>query len=78
MSEIILQNIDKTLLLRLQERAQKYGFSIEEMVTDILYHALLPQPPQNVNLALAIQQRFEPLGGFELPVILNVQRRLPL
>jgi len=69
MSNITIQNFDDDLKNRLQKRAKYYGRSLEEEAKEILRSVLTENPPEALNLALAISRRFAHFGDFELPTI---------
>jgi plasmid stability protein len=66
MASITIRNLDDALKNRLRVRAAKHGRSMEEEVRHILRAALAKKEPESVNLAQAIRELFEPLGGVEL------------
>lgn len=77
-------SIDGPLEARLRAQAAEHNISIEDEVLRLLSEALLPEPafaqipetaPARKNLAQAIRDRFEPLGGVELD--LDWIRKLP-
>lgn len=67
MTQITLKNLDPQLTQHLQQRAWQNRRTIEAEITAILASVLNPLPPNEPNLASAIQQRFAEVGGVELP-----------
>ena len=68
MATITIRGLDESVKKRLQKRAAKHGRSMEAEAREILKVGLAtPEPEQ--NLAQAIRELFEPLGGVELPEI---------
>lgn len=69
-------SIDGPLEAKLRAHAAARHTSIEDEVVRLLRAALLPDPtPERKNLAEAVRDRFEPLGGVELD--LDWIRKLP-
>lgn len=69
MASITIKNIDTTLKTRLRKRAASSGRSMQAEARAILEAALeRKKKPAEGNLADAIRNRFEPLGGVELPI----------
>jgi len=66
MSSITIRNLDDGVKRRLRLRAAERGRSMEEEARDILRRALAEQPKVPGNLADAIREIIEPLGGVEL------------
>lgn len=78
MANLIIRNVDDSLLARLRERAEAHGRSIEEEAHCILRQGLAWAPnPQRVTFGDAIRALFEPLGGLELPEIEREPMRDP-
>ncbi|MFU8812959.1 MAG: FitA-like ribbon-helix-helix domain-containing protein [Balneolaceae bacterium] len=69
MASITIRNLDKNLKSQLKIRAAKHGRSMEEEVRNILKSAVATENPQEDNFAEAVQKRFAPFGGVELPEI---------
>jgi antitoxin FitA len=67
MSSITIRNLDEGLKRRLRIRAAERNRSMEEEARDILRCAPSEQPKVNDDLADAIRQLIEPLGGVDLP-----------
>ena len=69
MTNITLTSLAPQLTDRLQQRALQNGRTVEAEIAVILSSVLLPEPNQeaNLDLATAIEQRFSPLGAFDLP-----------
>ncbi len=63
---------------RLRVRAAIHGRSMEDEARDILRSALSTEDPRPRNLAQAIQERFGPLGGVDLPVVQREAIRAPV
>jgi plasmid stability protein len=68
MSSITIRNLDDGLKRRLRIRAAEQNRSMEE-ARDILRCALAEEPEVRGNLADAIRQIIEPLGGVDLSPI---------
>jgi antitoxin FitA len=66
MSSITIRNLDDGVKRRLRLRAAERNRSMEEEARDILRRALAEQPKVPGNLADAIREIIEPLGGVEL------------
>lgn len=66
MASITIRNLDDQTKERLRVRAASQRRSMEEEARNILRAALAKDAAKPRNLALAIRQRFEPLGGVEL------------
>lgn len=64
---IAIHNLDNDLQQTLQRRAATHGRSVEEEARAILWEVLRTTRDQGPNLAERLRQRFEPLGGLELP-----------
>jgi plasmid stability protein len=67
MSSITIRNLDDSVKRRLRLRAAERNRSMEEEARDILRCALAQEPEVRGNLADAIRQIIEPLGGVDLP-----------
>jgi plasmid stability protein len=65
-SSITIRNLDDRVKRRLRIRAAERNRSMEEEARDILCQALAEQPRVPGNLADAIRELIEPLGGVEL------------
>lgn len=70
MASITIRNLDEQTKARLRVRAAHRKRSMEEEARNILRAALAKETATPRNLAEAIRQRFQPLGGaeFRLPV----------
>lgn len=77
MASITIRNLDESLKARLRVRAARLGRSMEEEAREILRCALTERPAAARNLAEAIQRRFAPLGGVELPAVPRDDLRKP-
>ena len=66
MASITIRNLDEQTKERLRVRAAYQRRSMEDEARHILRAALADGPKTPRNLARAIRQRFEPLGGVEL------------
>jgi plasmid stability protein len=73
-ASITVRNLDEGLKARLRRRAAHRGRSVEEEVREILRTTLAAGEDLGPDLAAAVRQRFEPLGGVDL----EVPRREPL
>ena len=65
MASIVIRNLDDSMKERLRVRAARQGRSMEEEARSILRAALATDRSTPRNLAEAVRQRFEPLGGLE-------------
>ena len=74
MASITIRNLDEATKRRLKIRAARRNRSMEEEARSILRAALAEEARTPGNLATAIRQRFEPLGGVEL----ELPPRLPM
>ena len=77
MASITLRNLDEQTKERLRVRAARQGRSMEDEARNILRAALAKDTKTARNLAQAIRQRFEPLGGVELEVPVREPTREP-
>lgn len=66
MASITIRNLDAQTKNRLRVRAAQNDRSMEEEVRSILRAVLSEEAPRPADLARAIHERFEPLGGVEL------------
>ncbi|MBV9862860.1 MAG: Arc family DNA-binding protein [Alphaproteobacteria bacterium] len=67
MATLTIRNVDPELQKRLRVRAAENGRSMEAKLRQILKEALAPAAENTEpDLAEAIRQIFEPLGGVEL------------
>jgi plasmid stability protein len=73
-----IRNIDDAIKNRLRLRAAMHGRSMEEEARDILRSALSTEVSRPRNLAQAIHERFEALGGVNLPVVPREAVRQPV
>ena len=78
MASITVRNIDDNLKRRLRIQAAKNGRSMEEEVREILRSALSTKEEKDQNLVEAIRNRFQPLGGVDLPDIPREPVREPV
>jgi plasmid stability protein len=69
MTSITIHDLDEALHRKLGLRAAERNRSVEEEARDILRCALATEPVRTGNLADAIRELIEPLGGVELPPI---------
>jgi antitoxin FitA len=74
---VTIRNLDEPLKARLRIQAAVHGRSMEDEARDILRVALNRESVKPANLAAAIQRRFAPLGGVELPEVLREPMREP-
>ena len=68
MATITVRRLDDGLKAKLRVRAALHGRSMEEEVREILSTALSDGPARKGNLATAIRELFEPLGGVDLVI----------
>ncbi|MCP5431680.1 MAG: plasmid stabilization protein [Alphaproteobacteria bacterium] len=68
MASITIRNLDDALKARLRIQAAEHGRSMEEEARNILRAGLSREAPPPKNLAQAIRELFEPLGGVELEI----------
>jgi antitoxin FitA len=68
MASITIRNLDEQTKERLRVRAAHQRRSMEDEARNILRAALAKDAAPPRNLAQAIMNRFEPLGGVELPL----------
>jgi antitoxin FitA len=66
LASITIRNLDDSTKERLRVRAARRGRSMEEEARNILRAALAADGSTPRNLAEAMRQRFEPLGGIEI------------
>ena len=66
MASITIRNLDDSLKRKLRLRAAHRNRSMEDEARDILRTALAQEPAEPRNLADAIRDLIEPLGGVEL------------
>lgn len=64
MADLIIGNLDKATMLRLQARATKNGRLVEDEVREILLAAVKVKAPKDQYSS--IRAKIEPLGGVEL------------
>ena len=69
MATVTIHDLDENLEVRLRQRADLYGRSIEDEARKILQSALGADEPKNENMAEAIHVRFARLGGVNLEQI---------
>jgi plasmid stability protein len=77
MSSITIRNLDDGLKRRLRVRAAERNHAMKEEARDILLCALAEEPKAARNLADAIRELIEPLGGAELELPLRGPLRDP-
>jgi plasmid stability protein len=66
MASLTIRNLDDDLKRKLRVRAAHRNRSMEDEARDILRTALAQEPAETGNLADAIRELVEPLGGVEL------------
>lgn len=66
MASITIRNLDEHTKARLRVRAAHHQRSMEDEARNILRDALSQEAPKARNLAEAIRNRFQPLGGLDL------------
>jgi plasmid stability protein len=66
MASITIRNLDDSLKRKLRLRAAQRNRSMEDEARDILRTASAQEPAEPGNLADAIRDLVEPLGGVEL------------
>ena len=66
MASLTIRNLDDDLKRKLRVRAAHRNRSMEDEARDILRTALAQEPAEIRNLADAIRELVEPLGGVEL------------
>jgi plasmid stability protein len=66
LASITIRNLDDALKRKLRLRAAHRNRSMEDEARDILRTALAQEPAETQNLADAIRELVEPLGGVEL------------
>jgi plasmid stability protein len=66
MASLTIRNLDDDLKRKLRVRAAHRNRSMEDEARDILRTALAQEPAETRNLADAIRELVEPLGGVEL------------
>lgn len=67
MASMTIRNLDEGLKMRLRVQAAQHGHSMEEEARDILRAALFTESASTQqNLAQAIRNRIQPIGGVEL------------
>ena len=76
-ASITIRNLDERIKARLRIQAARHGRSMEEEARTLLRAALKDEEPGGRNLADAIQARFGPLGGIDLPVLAREAIRVP-
>ena len=77
MASITIRNLDERIKARLRIQAARHGRSMEEEARTLLRAALKDEEPGGRSLADAIQSRFGPLGGIDLPVPARGAIRVP-
>jgi plasmid stability protein len=78
MAVMTIRNIDDAIKKRLRVRAAVNGRSMEDEARDILRSALSTDDPRPRNLGQAINERFGPLGGVDLPDVPREAIRQPV
>jgi plasmid stability protein len=76
-ASITVRNLDGALKKQLRIRAAEHDRSMEDEVREILRIALSTQNQPPRNLADAIRERFDPLGGVDLPPVPREPSREP-
>jgi plasmid stability protein len=69
MATVTIHDLDENLEVRLRQRADLYGRSMEDEARKILQSALGAGEPENENMAEAIHSCFAPYGGVDLAPI---------
>lgn len=84
MTNIVLSSIEPQLAQRLRKRAERNGRSLEAEIETILKNTLIEEERASfvdngdrVDLVTFIRERFDPLGGFEMPDISREPIRNP-
>ncbi|HZP86251.1 MAG TPA: plasmid stabilization protein [Burkholderiales bacterium] len=77
MATITIRNLDDQTKARLRIRAAHHKRSMEEEARSILRAALANEQKGTGNLAMAIRDRFEPLGGVDLQLPEREPMRAP-
>jgi plasmid stability protein len=67
MSDITIHQLEPALISRLEQCAAQHGHTIEAEIKAILHSVLNPKPATQINLSMAIDQRFAHLGDFDIP-----------
>ena len=78
LAAMTIRNIDDALKSRLRVRAAVHGRSMEDEARDILRAALSTEVPRPRDLGQAIRERFEALGGVDLPDVRREMIRDPI
>lgn len=78
MASITIRNLEDDLKQTLRVRAATHGRSMEEEVRQILREALVQPSQVESNLAERLRQRFQWLGGVDLPELTREPIREPL
>jgi plasmid stability protein len=68
MASITIRRMDEGLKSKLRMRAARHGRSMQEEAREILSLGLSTDSAPIQNLATAIREIFEPLGGVELEI----------
>ena len=77
MASITIRNLDDRTKARLRVRAAHRRRSMEDEARNILREALADDASTPRNLADAVRQRFQPLGGVELEIPAREPMREP-
>jgi len=77
MASITIRNLDPQTKARLRVRAAHHSRSMEDEARNILRAALADGATTPRNLADAIRERFQPLGGIDLPLPVREPMRAP-
>jgi plasmid stability protein len=77
MASITIRNLDDQTKERLRVRAARQKRSMEDEARNILRAALAKDATATRDLAQAIRERFEPLGGVELSLPAREPMREP-
>ncbi len=67
MANLTIRNIDETLKRKLRIQAAENGVSMEEAARRILQASLSVEKPVPNKLGDAIRERFQAIGGVDLP-----------
>jgi antitoxin FitA len=68
MASITIRRLDDGLKSKLRVRAAQHGWSMEQEAREILRQGLATASAPKRNLATAIREIFEPMGGVELEI----------
>lgn len=77
MAVLTIRSLDDATMTRLRLRAGLHGRTLEDEARDILWSALSTGGQRPASLGEAIHQRFEALGGVEMPDLRREAIRAP-